>query len=487
MPSLQVRVIDADGTVVTSSPTGTSAALLSQVLGALSYALDITEGEPPGHAVRTMSIGMRIAEQLGLGDDERSALFYALLLKDAGCSSNASRLSSLFAADDHATKAAMKRVDWSRSGSLALFTWRAIEPGGSPLARVRRMHALTREEEVTREVIGTRCERGAEIARMLELPEPTALAIRALDEHWDGGGHPLGLRGEEIPLLGRILCIAQSVEVFARTIGARGAYGMALKRRGRWFDPALVDAMLGFRDDAAFWGPLEDPRAIPPVARWEPRDRVLLADESRLDRVAEAFARVIDAKSPYTARHSAGVATYASAIAAATGMDAGAQRDLRRAGLLHDIGKLAVSSRILDKPGRLTEEEFAAMREHPRYTLRILERVACFSDLAETAAAHHERLDGTGYHRGLAAFDLSRPARILAVADVFEALTADRPYRAAMPLAQALEIMRAERGSGLCPAAVSGLEASLASEPEFTATLAAPAAAPAPPPAPRPI
>jgi len=240
---------------------------LSEVLGGLSYALDITEGEPPGHAVRTLAIGMRLGEQLRLGDEVRSALFYALLLKDAGCTANASRLSSLFGADDQAAKAAMKRVDWSRSGALALYTWRSIEPGGSPLAKVRRMHAITREDEVTREAIGMRCERGAEIARMLDLPEPTADAIRALDEHWDGSGHPLGLRGEDIPLLGRILCLAQSVEVFVRTMGARGAHGMALKRRGRWFDPALVDALLAFRDDAAFWAPLEDPRAADPGAR----------------------------------------------------------------------------------------------------------------------------------------------------------------------------------------------------------------------------
>ena len=444
---------------------------LSEVLGALSYALDITEGEPPGHAVRTLSIGMRLAEQLGLDDEIRSALFYALLLKDAGCSSNASRLSSLFAADDHATKAAMKRVDWSRSGSLALYTWRAIEPGRSPLAKARRMRAITHEEEVRREVIGTRCERGAEIARMLDLPEPTQDAIRTLDEHWDGGGHPLGLRGEEIPLLGRILCLAQSAEVFVRTMGARGAYGMALKRRGRWFDPALVDALLAFRDDVAFWRPLEDPRAIPPAARWEPDDRVLMADDAQLDRVAEAFGRVIDAKSPYTARHSAGVSAYAVAIAGAMGMDAAAQRDLRRAGLLHDIGKLAVSSRILDKPGRLDAHEMAAMREHPGHTLRILERVACFRDLAAVAAAHHERLDGSGYHLGLAAFDLSRPARILAVADVFEALTADRPYRAAMPVDRALGIVRAQSGTGLCPAAIGGLETALAGEPAWEATV----------------
>ena len=444
------------------------------MLGALSYALDITEGEPPGHAVRTLSIGMRIAEQLRLGDDVRSALFYALLLKDAGCSANASRLSSLFQADDQPAKAAMKRVDWSRSGHagalhLALDRARRLAAGqGAPDARDHpggRGHA--RDD---RHCAASAAPRSPACSSCPSRPQD---AIRALDEHWDGSGHPHGLRGEEIPLLGRILCLAQSVEVFARTMGARGAYGMALKRRGRWFDPALVDAMLAFRDDAAFWGPLEDPRAIPPVAGWEPRDRVLRADDEQLDRVAEAFARVIDAKSPYTASHSAGVATYAQAIGAAMGMDVPQQRDIRRAGMLHDIGKLAISSRILDKPGRLTEEEFAAMREHTRYTLRILERVHCFRHLAGIAASHHERLDGTGYHRGLAAFDLPRPARILAVADVFDALTADRPYRAAMPLEQALAIVREQAGTGAVPGGGRGpARPRSPSEPEFVATLA---------------
>jgi HD-GYP domain-containing protein (c-di-GMP phosphodiesterase class II) len=444
---------------------------LSEVLGGLSYALDITEGEPPGHAVRTTAIGMRLAEQIGMGEEERSALFYALLLKDAGCSSNAARLSSLFAADDHATKRAMKVTDWSRTGPLALYTWRAVAAGSGPVAKARQMRRLTREDEVTREVIGTRCERGAEIARMLELPEGTAEAIRALDEHWDGAGQPFALRGEEIPLLGRILCLAQTLEVFVRTVGLSGALAMALKRRGRWFDPALIDALLSVRDDRAFWGPLEDPRAVPPVAVWEPADRVLTAGHDRLDRVADAFARVIDAKSPFTARHSAEVARWAVATGAVMGLPADGLRDLRRAGLLHDAGKLAVSNRILDKPGRLDPREFAAVREHPRYTQQILERVACLRGIVETAASHHERLDGTGYHRGLPAFDLSRPARILAVADVYEALTADRPYREAMPRDRALEILREQRGTGLCPASVDAL-AIAATAPGWTAGLA---------------
>jgi HD-GYP domain-containing protein (c-di-GMP phosphodiesterase class II) len=169
----------------------------------------------------------------------------------------------------------------------------------------------------------------------------------------------------------------------------------------------------------------------------------------------------------YTARHSAGVAAYAVGIAEAMGMDAAAQRDLRRAGLLHDIGKLAVSSRILDKPDRLDPDEMAVMREQLALTLRILERVACFRDLAGMAAAHHERLDGTGYHLGLAAFDLNRPARILAVADVFEARTADRRYHEAMPVDRALGILRRQ---SLCQMAVRGLEAAIADEVAWEAT-----------------
>jgi HD-GYP domain-containing protein (c-di-GMP phosphodiesterase class II) len=416
------------------------------------------------------AIPMRLAEQIGLGDEERSALFYALLLKDLGCSSNASRLASLFAADDQPAKRAMKVTDWSRPAPLAAYTWRAVAQGGGPVAKARQLQRISREEEVTREMIGTRCERGAQIAGMLRLPAGTADAIRVLDEHWDGSGQPLGLRGEDIPLLGRILCLAQTVEVFMRTFGLPGALAMALCRRGRWFDPALIDALLAVRDDRAFWGPLEDSRAIPPVAAWEPADRVLSVDEGELDAVADAFARVIDAKSPYTARHSGEVARWAVATGAQLGMPVAELRDLRRAGLLHDIGKLAVSSRILDEPGKLDAAEMAVVREHPRHTGQILARVACFGGIVEAAASHHERLDGTGYHRGLAAFDLGRPARILAVADIFEALTAERPYRAAMPRDQALAILHAERGRGLCPAAVDALTAASA-EPTWTASL----------------
>jgi hypothetical protein len=155
---------------------------LSEVLGALSYALDITEGEPPGHAVRSAVIGMRLGEAIRLREADRAALFYALLIKDAGCSSNAARLSELFAAGDPA-KRAMKLVDWSRPGGLAAYTMRTIAPGRSPLAKARTLRRIMDEDEVTHELIGARCEMGARIAHMLELPGAVGGAIRALDEH----------------------------------------------------------------------------------------------------------------------------------------------------------------------------------------------------------------------------------------------------------------------------------------------------------------
>jgi HD-GYP domain-containing protein (c-di-GMP phosphodiesterase class II) len=143
-----------------------------------------------------------------------------------------------------------------------------------------------------------------------------------------------------------------------------------------------------------------------------------------------------------------------------------ALRDLRRAALLHDIGKLGVSNLVLDKPGKLTDEELAAVRRHPEWTEQILRRVSRFDELASAAAAHHEKLDGTGYHRGLHGDVLGSTARILAVADIFEAMTAERPYRAAMPAEQALDLMRGDVGSKLCPDAFEALTTALAAQPE---------------------
>ena len=300
-----------------------------------------------------------------------------------------------------------------------------------------------------------RCYRGAEIARKLGFSEATAEAIRALDEHWDGHGQPHGLRGPEIPLAGRILCLAQTVEVFHAAGGVRAAYRVAHKRRGEWFDPALVDALDSFRSDAPFWASLEQAD----VSAVEPPDRVLTADDARLDVIAEGFAAVIDAKSPWTHEHcDRGVPAIATEVAKAMGFDDLTLRQLRRAALLHDLGKLSISNRILDKAGPLTPEERERLREHPLLAEDILGRVSTFTEVAAVASAHHERLDGSGYPRGLAGEALTAPVRVLAVADVYEALISDRPYRAAHSPRRALELIRADVPERLDPEAFAALE-----------------------------
>jgi putative nucleotidyltransferase with HDIG domain len=178
-----------------------------------------------------------------------------------------------------------------------------------------------------------------------------------------------------------------------------------------------------------------------------------------VDRIATAFADVIDAKSPFTGSHSRNVAVVAERLAVALGLPATSARDVRRGGLLHDIGKLGIPNRILDKPGRLTADEYLQIREHPELSLRILRPVAIFGRVAEIAAAHHERLDGTGYFRGLDAERLAIEERVVAVADVYEALTADRPYRAAMAPEQAFEVMGRMAGDHLAADVLATLPA----------------------------
>lgn len=447
---MSIRSSEADGAV-----------RHSEVLAGLSYALDLTEGQRPGHAARSCLIGMKIAEVLGLSSAERSSLFYALLMKDLGCSSNSARFAALFGQHDQQLKAGIKTINWTRALESFRFVARNAAPGQFFLKRTWRLLAIMLQgEKGAREVVKTRCERGADIAQMLGLTQETASAIRALDEHWDGHGQPYGKAGEEIPLLARILGLAQTVEVFFSTYGLDTALGIAAARRGSWFDPTLVDALFAFQQDRAFWKTLEGDAILAELTRFEPAEVPMASTDERLDRCAGAFARVIDAKSPWTYRHSTGVADTAAAIASRLGYSHQEQRVLRRAALLHDLGKLGVSNLILDKPGKLTDDEFAIMRTHTHHTAQILSRVSCFAPVLADAAAHHERLDGRGYHRGLAAAGLSLSARILAVADICDALRSSRPYREGLPPERILAIMEKEVGAALdgdCVTALRGV------------------------------
>jgi HD-GYP domain-containing protein (c-di-GMP phosphodiesterase class II) len=442
---------------------------LSEVLSALSHALDITEGQPRGHAERTCLIGMRLGTQIGLGEEELSSLFYALLLKDAGCSSNSAKVASLYGNADDAVKRDRKTTDHLRPTQSLRHLLRSAAPGASAREKARHIRALVAHgSEGTRELTALRCERGADVARKVGMGEATAEAIAALDEHWDGRGYPIGVAGDQIPLLGRVLCLAQTAEVFWQLGGADAACEVARGRRGKWFDPELSDALCAFEGDARFWSSLEQPR----VDAWEPAERTETVDQARLDSVAEAFAAVVDAKSPYTATHSAGVARIAVGLALLLGLDERTRRDLYRAGLLHDIGKLGLSNRILDKSGELDADEWREVRRHPLTSLQILRGVGVLHDVARLSGLHHERLDGSGYYLGFDGAQLDLPARVLAVADVAEALSAERPYRAALAPDEVLAIMGREAGTKLDADAFDAL-VTLMTDPRPAAELAA--------------
>jgi putative nucleotidyltransferase with HDIG domain len=434
---------------------------VSEMVAALSYALDLTEGQPMGHSARVCVLGMRVAAEIGMAVDERAELYYTLLIKDAGCSSNASRLFHILAADELKAKANVRATDWTRVGCDNLRF--ALSQGGngkSFLSKMRTMARFMVKRPNMQTLVKIRCERGASVARQMGFSERVADGIQSLDELWDGQGHPDGLAGEAIPLYSRIALLCQTLEVFWRQVSAERALEVVKERAGRWFDPNLVRAVASIAARGELWTGLDSQTLLQDVWALEPVETRLVLTDARMDSICLALAEVVDAKSPFTYRHSNGVAEAAQAIGATMGM---AQQDLdmlRRAALLHDIGKLSVPNSILEKPGKLDADEWAVVKRHPHYSHEILRRVPGFGQLSEVAASHHEKLDGTGYFRGYDEERLSLPARILAVADIYDALAAKRPYRDAMPLERVLNIMEDDSPRALDADCVTALKES---------------------------
>ncbi len=292
-----------------------------------------------------------------------------------------------------------------------------------------------------------------------------------MDEHWDGGGYPYGLRGGESSLFARIIGLAQVMEIFWSEGGPAHAVRVARERCGRWFDPELVGTLRAFERDGRFWTRLRDATLDLDVFTNLPADIEVCADDDRLDRIADAFALIIDAKSPFTFHHSRSVAAYAAAINERLA-DRVDPVVLRRAALLHDLGKLTVPNQILDKPGPLDAPEWEIVRRHPTYTLSVLNRVPVFRPFAEDAANHHEWIDGKGYSRGLCGLQLSRMSRILAVADVVDALAADWPYRRGMSAERVRTILNSEVGTHFDAACVDACNVDVIEKPASRQPLA---------------
>lgn len=437
---------------------------LSELVGALSYALDLAEGQAPGHCLRCCWIGMQIGSRLGLRASQLSELYYTLLLKDAGGSSNAARLCQLYGGDERATKRDLKTIDQQSRAQVLRFLIRHAGVGEALHARLHRLaHIVHHGEAFARELVRTRGERGAAIAQRIGFGERVARGIHSLDEHWNGKGWPDNLNGLAIPLYARIALLAQVADVFHAVGGSQAARKEVRGRSGAWFDPCIAALFLEISRDLRFWEGLAPEGLQARVAACEPVRAVMAVNEERLDAIALAFSDVIDAKSRFTAGHSRRVAGLSEAIARKLGLPAERRCWLYRGALLHDIGKLGISNAILDKPGPLDDAESAAIRRHPVLSEEILGRAAIFRDLASIAGAHHERIDGKGYPKGLAGDALTLEMRIIIAADSFDAITAARPWRCAVPAAEALALMERDHGTavdGRCLDALGSIVAS---------------------------
>jgi HD-GYP domain-containing protein (c-di-GMP phosphodiesterase class II) len=425
--------------------------LLSELIGALSHALDITEGQPKGHCVRCCWIGMHIGREIGLSERELWELYYTLLLKDLGCSSNAARICELYLADDLHFKRDFKSVGDQLPQVLRfVFSHTGLNAGMSERLRAI-VNIMRNGSQIAHELTQTRCQRGADIARQLRFPEAVADGIHSLDEHWNGQGKPQALKADAIPLYSRIALLAQVIDVFRTADGPPAAQHEARARAGQWFDPALVNAFERVARAPEFWEVLDSPVIDQAVLALEPGSLQVPLDDDYMDDIAAAFGQVVDSKSPFTSGHSARVAHYVEQIASVMGMDDKRRRWLKRGALLHDVGKLGVSNAVLDKPGKLDAAEWDAVRAHAGHTEAILSRIGAFGELARVAAAHHERLDGKGYPLGLSADVISMETRIITTADIFDAISAERPYRGAVPIPQTLAMMAETVGTALDP------------------------------------
>jgi HD-GYP domain-containing protein (c-di-GMP phosphodiesterase class II) len=391
----------------------------------MSVALDLGEGQAPGHAQRAATIGLRIATDLGFSADERDSILQTLLLKDAGCTGNASTIVQLLGQDDQQAKRLMRSAssqDWSSDSNPFLTRIRRIGRNAGP--------------RLARELSQLRADAGARAAATAGCDESTGFSIVAIDERWDGSGFPHGLAGEEIPLAARIAGLSQAMDVAHAAPGLDAMFELVRSKRGEWFDPTMADVCTTWRHDRLWWHDLAYALQALPEAEHQAS-----IDEAGLDRLADAFALIIDGKNPYARDHSRGVAAVAAGIGSLLGYDEAGLRGLRRAALLHDLGNLALSSRILDKAAPLSDDERETMREHPRFTWSVLRRVDAFEDIGWAAALHHERLDGSGYPWGLAENEQDLDARIIAIADAYQAVTEKRAYREGMSPDAAIRII----------------------------------------------
>jgi len=426
----------------------TSDLRLAEVVAALSLATDLGMGQPLEYALSVCVLSVRLGEALGLSESELHEVYYLALLCHIGCNAETYRMSDVFG-DELALRTQFATVDSRHTSEVMGLVIRSIlhaNEGGSVvhLARMIAQGLLTTPHLMKEGFTGF-CEVAQRLAERLGFNKGITLALGQVFERWDGRGIPASLKGEDIACSMRIVTLAQDAVVFHRLEGVEAAVSVAQNRKGTAYDPRIVECFC--QRAAQLLTGLEQEPSWDVVLSLEPGTRTRLSDE-QFDHVCRAIADFADIKSPYTLGHSAGVARLATKAARRCGLPEDDAVALSRAGLLHDVGRVVISSGIWGKPGPLSEREWERVRMHPYYSERVLARPEMLAQLGALAALHHERLNGSGYYRGLKASMLSPSARILAAADVYHALTEPRPHRPAMGADAAAEHLQREVRAG---------------------------------------
>jgi HD-GYP domain-containing protein (c-di-GMP phosphodiesterase class II) len=424
--------------------TAHSRVRLAELVAALSLGIDLGFGQPMEHVLRQCLIALRLGERIGLDEDERAVVYYTALLVNVGCHTDAHEQARWFG-DDIAFKSAKYDHEF-RSVRGAVAGLRQLGAGSPLLLRFR----LGLEFAVSghRDFEGMIVQHAAmarTLGEELGLREEVLDALGASYETWDGRGWPGARSGAEIPIASRLSQIAEFVEVAHRVGGVEGAAAVADARSGKQFDPILAGLVAG--EGEMLLAGLEELRAWDSVIEAEPALALVLTGEE-VDGALLAIANFVDLKSPYTLGHAAAVAELAAVAGGVLGLDAGEQETLRRAGLVHDLGRLGVSNAIWDKPGPLGPGQWERVRLHPYLTERMLHFSTSLAPLGAIALQHRERLDGSGYPRGLTRGAISKPARILGAADAYQAMCEPRPYRPPRKPAEAAAELRADAKAG---------------------------------------
>jgi HD-GYP domain-containing protein (c-di-GMP phosphodiesterase class II) len=416
--------------------SGSEGFRLAELLAALSLATDIGTGRPIGHGARTCLLSMAIGDRMGLDPKRLRSLFQTSLLKFLGCTADASETAAAVGGNELAFNATMGPVFYGGGAEIARKMVMSVG-NGEPFARKLRLlvGAMT-DTESTRQGLAAHCEVAAMLATRLGMDEGAIQALRHVYERWDGKGFPAGLSDTDIPIEARIVAVAGDVDLLI-TAGT-DPDEIISRRRGKGYDPDVVTACqaLERQSGEADWEQLMST---------EPQPFSYISD---LDIALTAMADFTDLKSPWTRGHSRNVADLASGAAAIAGFPNADVRDMRRAGLVHDLGRVGVENGIWDKPGPLTSFDWEKVMIHPYLTGRILSRCPALRNLEPLASGHHERIDGSGYHHQWEGDQISQAARILAAADVFDAIRSDRPHRPGRGMDEALVVLREEAESG---------------------------------------